>query len=252
MVLRDLFTEWKSGNGIFDLITNPPWESEMDSTSLNIDYFGNHSGAKFASPLVSQLLVDGSLTSQAKQTLATIIEKKYKSNWSRLWLTNTVNYIPDHNYDMNETRTRETKGTESQSITDNGSESNDSKNTQNLTNTVTHGKTQDVQTGKYAFNSTAEEPVEHVATSDGGETVEKNTGTDSVESSKTMKNERSVDGSDSETETETIKRTGNIGVTSSQQLIEEERQLWMWNYFEQVFSDVDKVLTIPFYDACQV
>lgn len=252
MVLRDAFPNWKEGKGIFDLILNPPWGLDMDSISLNIDYFGNHSGSKFVSPIVSQLLTDGVLSDDSKQILATIIQKKFKSNWSRLWLTNTVNYTPDHNYDLNETKTRETKGTESQSVIDDGSEILDSTNTQNLTNTTNHGKTQDVDVSRYVFNSETEEPTDHTMTTDGGSTTETNTGTEDVDSTKKSKNERSISASDTETETESTHRTGNIGVTSNQQLIEEERQLWLWNYFEQVFSDVDKVLTIPFYDSCKI
>ena len=45
----------------------------------------------------------------------------------------------------------------------------------------------------------------------------------------------------------TLKRSGNIGVTTSQQMIESERQLWLWNFFESVFSDIDKILVLKIY-----
>ena len=55
-------------------------------------------------------------------------------------------------------------------------------------------------------------------------------------------------GSDTSTRNYTLRRSGNIGVTTSQQMIQAERDLWLWNFFHTVvFPDVDKVLTIPIY-----
>ena len=47
--------------------------------------------------------------------------------------------------------------------------------------------------------------------------------------------------------TRRLTRTGNIGTNTFQNLIQQERNLWMYNFFEQVFKDVDSVLTIPIY-----
>ena len=53
-------------------------------------------------------------------------------------------------------------------------------------------------------------------------------------------------------EVETTARSGNIGVTTTQAMLESERNLWMWNFFDQVYKDVDSVLAIAFYDVCRV
>ena len=46
----------------------------------------------------------------------------------------------------------------------------------------------------------------------------------------------------------TLTRSGNIGTMTSQQMIESERMLWVWNFFYKVvFPDVDKVLTLAIY-----
>ena len=46
----------------------------------------------------------------------------------------------------------------------------------------------------------------------------------------------------------TLTRKGNIGVTTSQQMIESERELWLWNFFQNVvFKDVSKALTLSIY-----
>ena len=44
-----------------------------------------------------------------------------------------------------------------------------------------------------------------------------------------------------------LTRSGNIGVTTSQQMIQSERDLWQWNFFESVFTDLDYVLTLQIY-----
>ena len=55
-------------------------------------------------------------------------------------------------------------------------------------------------------------------------------------------------GSDSTTRNYRLTRSGNIGVTTSQQMIESERNLWLWNFFYRiVFPDIDKVLTLNIY-----
>lgn len=56
---------------------------------------------------------------------------------------------------------------------------------------------------------------------------------------------------DAETgETETVReltRSGNIGVTTSQQMIQSSIDLWQWNFYNQVFEDLDTLLTISTY-----
>lgn len=55
-------------------------------------------------------------------------------------------------------------------------------------------------------------------------------------------------GSDTQTRNYELTRSGNIGVTTSQQMIESERALWKWNFFRDVvFPDIDRVLTIQIY-----
>ena len=46
---------------------------------------------------------------------------------------------------------------------------------------------------------------------------------------------------------ETIDTTGNIGVTTSQQMLESEIALWKWNFLESIFNNLDSVLTLAIY-----
>ena len=106
MILSEVFPDWKSNKGIFDYISNPPWETEIDSSQLNLEYFGNHSGSKTASPLVCKMLTNGILEDSSRQALALLISSKFKVNWTRLWNAEIAVYDPVHNYDMHEEGTR--------------------------------------------------------------------------------------------------------------------------------------------------
>lgn len=44
-----------------------------------------------------------------------------------------------------------------------------------------------------------------------------------------------------------IDTTGNIGVTTSQQMLESEIALWKWNFLESIFNNLDSVLTLAIY-----
>lgn len=60
------------------------------------------------------------------------------------------------------------------------------------------------------------------------------------------------DVTDSSTGKEDIERTrsGNIGVTTTQQMLQQEFELWKWNFFTQVFEDCDKYLCLSVCSTC--
>lgn len=46
----------------------------------------------------------------------------------------------------------------------------------------------------------------------------------------------------------TLTRSGNIGVMSTQDMIQQEREVWTWNFFyDIVFTDLDRLLTLSVY-----
>lgn len=49
------------------------------------------------------------------------------------------------------------------------------------------------------------------------------------------------------TKTHNFTRSGNIGITTSQQMQQSSLELWKYNYFEQVMRDIDTVLTCRMY-----
>ena len=220
MILSEVFPDWKSNKGIFDYISNPPWETEVDSSQLNLEYFGNHSGSKTVSPLVRKMLTNGILEDSSRQALALLISSKFKVNWMRLWNAEIAVYDPVHNYDMHEEGTRT------------GSNRNESHSTDE----TQHGRSNTSRYSHYGFNSQESNPSDEDVTTEGGTT--------------NLNRNGSVDYTIDEGTT--LHRYGNIGVTTNQQMIEAERSIRMWNYFNSVYKDIDSVLAIKIYDPCSV
>lgn len=235
-ILRDVFDGWDSGTGLFSFLaaqTEMPWANaeNVDNSVLDIAYFGNHSGGKFCAPLVKLLINDdGVIPSPARVTIAKILISKYLENWKHLWATNVAAYEPIHNYDMTENRVLRTAD----------SSSEHSQYADN--DTTTHGRTNTEMDYKYGLNTDTNNPrpSDKIESTDGGTTEIDTTGS----------NKRNRVGAGEEEEN--IHRAGNIGVTTTQKLIQEERDLWLWNFFDQVFNDLDKELALMFHDPCRV
>ena len=64
----------------------------------------------------------------------------------------------------------------------------------------------------------------------------------------TLNNENTITSSTSNDTTRELKRSGNIGVTTTQQMLQQERELWDWNYYNTVFKDIDNLLTLMIYE----
>lgn len=123
----------------------------------------------------------------------------------------------------------------------------------------------------YGFNSSESVPSDTQSASGEGKdtathsgtdtdtTVHSGTDTDTItdNGTDTITGKVTTGGSDTTQNTQTLDtshrtehrltRTGNIGVTTSQQMLQSERDLWQWNFFENVFADVDKVLALAIY-----
>ena len=261
-ILRDVFDGWSSGTGIFNYIAtlageNLPWYGvdTVDNSVLDISYFGNHSGGKFCSPLVKLLINDdGVVPEAARQTIAKILLTKYLTNWTRLWQTNVVSYSPINNYDMTETRDLTT--------TDDNVETVDDDTTHTGTDTTQYGRVQSTQHGRttdeigyqYGLNTTEYETnrSDQTTTEEGGTTVLTNSGSDVNTPNLTDSTDRTTTQDNEGTEHEVTHRIGNIGVTTNQKLIEDERNLWLWNFFDQIFKDLDRELALAIHDPCRV
>lgn len=220
VILIEAFPEWKKNKGIFEYFPDPPWKDAISSVELNLEYFGNISGSKGISPLVSKMLTDGILEDSSRQALALLISSKFKVNWTRLWNAEVAVYDPVHNYDMHEEGTR----------------TGNNRNESQSTDVTQHGRSNTSRYSHYGFNSQSSNPSDEDVTTEGGTT--------------NLNRNGSVDYTINEGTT--LHRYGNIGVTTNQQMIEAERSIRMWNYFNSVYKDIDSVLAIRIYDPCSV
>lgn len=220
MVLLEAFPNWKT-SGIFKYMTDVPWDASQ-SSQLDLEYFGNHSGAKTISPLVRRLLnSQGELPNDVVKILADMIADKYRIGWQMLWesLQKENAYVPYENYDMYEESHKTSSGGDTTEGTDN----------------TNHGKTSNTNLYHYGFNSDERQLSGAETTSDGGST--------NVTHNNTETHNSEEDG--------TLHRHGNIGVTTNQQMIESEIELRMKNFFDIVYSNVDSVLALKIYDPCK-
>lgn len=258
-VISEVFENWKLGQGIFDKIMSTaemPWKDDENVTAflLDIEYFGNRSGAKFCSPLVKYYIDEnGVIPNLSREILAKVIVAKYLIPWSRLWLTNEVAYSPINNYDMSETRNLKKSDTEGELAIENQQHTGTDTLQHGKTETTTHGKGIEEMTYRYGLNTgDTPPPSDKYTSNESGTTSVTNTGSDvdtkNLQDSSLVNRSKAGAG----VEEETTHRIGNIGVTTNQKLITEERNLWMWNFFDQVFKDIDRELTLAIFDPCRV
>ena len=259
-ILRDVFNGWSTGNGIFSYLAGQaalPWseDSTVDSTSLDLAYFGNHSGGKFCSPLVKHLLNDsGEVSAESRVALAKVITSQLLPKWQGLWDTYNATYDPTHNYDMHEVRDLTTTEDE-EKVTDGTLVQSGTNSTEHgMVETTQHGKTNDAMEYQYGLNTATASPKPSDKTEmvEGGSTVVTDSGTDTQRRNLQDKNDVTETIDNDGTEHETTHRYGNIGVTTTQQLLQEERKLWEWEYFKAIFKDLDSQLALPFFDSCRV
>lgn len=259
-ILREVFDGWELGSGIFSVLATQgvmPWaeDTNVDNSVLDIAYFGNHSGGKFCAPIVKLLINDdGVIPAAARITIAKILISKYLNNWNRLWETNVAVYSPIHNYDMNEERDLATTADNVETTDADLYRTGTEGLTHGMVESTQHGRTEDNIGYKYGLNTSQylqNRSDENVST-EGGTTVTTDSGTDTTTRNLTDSTDQTITEDNEGTEHEEIHRYGNIGVTTTQKLIQEERNLWIWNFFDEVFNDLDKELALAFHDPCRV
>lgn len=255
--LIDLFPSYMTGGGIFANLTGMPWDSDVsDKTMLDIDYFGNHSGLRNLSPLLEKMscFPDDHILSDVEITrLCNIIKIKFLNSWKREWdvLVDAV-YAPLENYDMSEEETPNIS--RKHSASNDYKDSNTSKTDTNIkvstnSDVSTEDTGTDVDNKKYGFNSASgvNDTSSHSAgkvnvSGDANSNYTETTGNGN--NNKTVVEHTQIGYTeDTETGKRNLTRHGNIGVTTSQQMLLSELELRKTHYFEIVYTDIDTLLT---------
>lgn len=240
--LIDVTPDWVA-KGIFHFLDSQdvPWKDQNISLDLDLDYYGNHSGNKFISPLVEHLLSEnGELSDANLNRLAQVIFTKHGRNWSELWETLNYEYDPIENYNMIEQHTGSDTHTY-EPIDYKETTTQKPTNWQTETEGLKEDNTSDTNTSYYGFGSDDPAPVQDTNSSVKNKQTVKTTGTYETE---TAKEGSEVDTMAHDT---TLTRSGNIGVTTSQQMIQAQRELWYFKIFDIVFKDIDNILTLSIY-----
>lgn len=316
---------FNGGIGIIQALStfNPPWEEDnINPVILDTFYYGNHSGGKLISPLVSRYIDtdNPTLTPANVEGLAAIINALCHPTWARMWAVYKAEYEPAENYNMveegerehtteygkthmrtdnlqhtktgtetetpnvTETRTANLTETDTQNLTETKTPNITETETPNVTETTTPNITTETEKEVYGFNSDSAVPSENITETQTGTSQKattgtntkrttgtdekRNTGTDTKTTTGTdatattgtnqmqynttdadTGTQNDVDGGeDSETENHTLTRHGNIGVTTTQQMLQSDIDLWKWSFFYDVlFPSLDRVLTLPIY-----
>lgn len=223
MKIIDVFPDWIT-NGIFKqldtLYDDLPWKADSISPlTLDMGYMAR-SAKKTISSAFDLLVDSGELTTEYMNIIISSLYTHYKVSWSKLYDTLSLEYNPIENYDSHEETT--------DTVTNTGSNID--------TDSTTHSTLDklEVNDSNYGFNSAMPVPSKDSSTT---HTVTENNG-GAVEHSHNT----------TTTTVHTLDRAGNIGVTTSQQMIQSERDLWIWNYFDSVYQDIDTFFTIKIYD----
>jgi hypothetical protein len=155
----------------------------------------------------------------------TIWSNKYQINWKKLYDTTVLEYNPIENYDRMEDWT----------VSDDETSTSTRDNTRNITNTVKNTSTNEVMNSvnvtdqNTAFNAGL---ADHAKQITDGDTTENGSITN-TETGKNTENEN-VNGGRTGRHTRTGREHGNVGVTTSQQMIQSERDLVVFNLYDVI------------------
>lgn len=288
--LIDSFPGWATEDGLFSVMyaqygNTYPWLQYH--SSLDKEYFGNHSGMKETAPIIDFFVShhgadhDPELYEMERVILAQMLDKKFKNKWTRLYAVEQAQYEPIENYRMYEketpdltrkhsvsndyaetdTKTIDRDITRTESATEDYT-ATDERKTKSDFSVATSG---DNSGDLFGFNSSTavhvdKTTIDSTVTTTGD--ADDNVVTDTHTQTGGMQTREQADADNNiETNTHTqtgyteeheggkreLERSGNIGVTTSQQMLQSEIELWQWTFIEQVYKDVDSVLTSPVY-----
>ena len=215
MTINDLY---EKGISIFALLQEKavPWKSleisgELDTIFKNIK--------------AKNLICNSLCEDISGDALAGIVYSYNIENWQKLWENYTAKYNPIDNYNRHEETVLPDTGNDT--TVKNGS----------MINTMSGSTTATDTSTIYAYNSDNATNV-----SGGQSSVTPDTTT--TDTYNNIEDKRTLN-----TEHKTVSDiSGNVGVTTSAQMIDENIKLWKWNYFDDVFDSIIRLITTGVYD----
>ena len=215
MTINELY---ESGISIFALLQEKdvPWKALNIAGEL--DTIFHHVKAK-------NLICNSLCEDISGDALAGIVYSYNIENWQKLWENYTAKYNPIDNYSRHEETV----------LTDTGNDTTVKNGS--MSNTMTGSTTAVDMSTIYAYNS-------NTATSVAGGQSNVTPDTTSTDTYNNVEDKRTLN-----TEHKTVSDiSGNVGVTTSAQMIDENIKLWKWNYFDDVFDSIIRLITTGVYN----
>ncbi len=167
--------------------------------------------------------------------------KKNLSVWEELYKTQHYEYNPIWNKDgtILETETRDLAGSNYHTDNVDRVDNLQDKNTRNFEDKETRDLDDSSTNSVYGFNSSTEAPESKVVTDQNGTDTINHTGTDTIDHTGRQDVDRTYDEKTTDTGTVTHERTeqGNIGLTSTQDLIRQQQELVKFNLMDYIIKD---------------
>ena len=215
--------------GFFISMNSPPWQDDNFARLLDLQIRDRY-GGRIITPFVNRYVgLDGKLSGFTY--ISTLLEKKYSTSWRHLIDVSESEYNLLDNYNGDETETTtttlDTTNEVIHNVTDTTTTTSESvTNNQGTDSVFGYDSTSSVDANKSNIDSTGSSEGNSTNTKTGSE-KELNTGTNSV--------------------TRTFNRHGNLGVTTSQDMLTQEVDFWKWNLMDSIIETVKNDLTLRTY-----
>lgn len=217
-IANDRMTIFKALKDSFTFPLVNDFINDNNYATLNDDYFIGYSAEKYLSPVARRILIKDNDWILHVTRVAWIIYNRFANKWKKIYDALMTQYNALENYSMLETRTP--------NLTTNETTNEDTDiNVNRKTNASSSYK---------GFN--ADNPV-LVNSTDGEEDIT-TTG---------AKADNEVTKETKQTGTETLTRSGNIGITSSQQMLEQEFKVRQYDFYKMMYNDIDSILCLSIY-----
>ena len=213
--VNDALPGMTSGEGIFSALAAldapPAWIAGIDAADLDLEFAVQY-GSRFAGALLRYFDEGEGLTAEQVSRVAGIILARHGVQWDHLYELQIAEYDPIENYNSTDTETY---------------------------NNRTHGKTGTVTDNR--------QPAETVTRSVYGVNSPTPVPSDQTVSSGSSTLTTTYNTSDTDTGSVTRTRRGNIGVTTTAQMIEGEIALWRWDFIKGIMETVAADISTTIY-----
>lgn len=271
LTMIELYCSYPTRGGIFSFMNLPAWQEwDIDNKMADRLYFTKH-GLRRPAYCLEQYNELGYLDEKTRKFFSELLEFEFKLKWKKLFDTMKFEYDPISNYDMQEiedisgsnegshnhhsdiTNTLDSNSNSGYTLKRSGEDISEIENSRKLNTTkmdkdgVFGWDSSEVSQKSLTDSESNDDETIHSVTTNKPDLTDTNSANNKINST-----DSTLSNSDTTTRGEhdshrVLTRKGNIGVTLAQRMVEAERDLWLWNYFDIIFNDVNKVLTLSVY-----